>query len=163
MNENKEYTSYDAETQKAEYMNTMEKSAFAQYVTAGAVVQVNEPKRRVDIKEFRRTYDGDGFQKKIFILSVIGYIAVAFNAMISVLFNIIGLVDCGILGALVFGIHKNKSKGCAIGLLAYALINWVVVFLASGNLLTGWSWFAISIISLLLFNKADKAYAQMYK
>ena len=162
MGNNTNYNPYGSETEKQQLIENMEKSAFAQYVTAGTTMHMNESKRRIDIKEFRRTYDEDGFKKKIFIAAIIAYIVIAFNVITSVLFNLIGLIDCAILAALVIGIHKNKSKGCVIGLLAYAIINWLVVFIATSNLFSGWIWITISIFLLFMFNKADKAYKQIY-
>ena len=163
MSEQKEHDSYHAQMQKAEYENNMEKSAFAQYVTAGASMHTNESKRIMDIKEFRRTYYENGYQKKIFVIAVIAYIIIAFHVITSVLYSITGLADCAIFATLVIGIHKKKSKGCAIGLLAYSILNWLVVFLATSNLFSGWVWIAISAGSLYMIQKADKAYAQMYR
>jgi len=162
MQENKEYNPYNTDTQKTEYMDNMEKSAFAQYVTAGAMMHAEAPKRRMDIKEFRRTYNEDGYQKKIFIIAVIGYVVVALNVITAILFNIIGLVDSILLGGLVFGIHKNKSKGCAVGLLVYSIFNWLIAVFSSGNLFFGWVCLAIPILSLIMLHKADKAYKKIY-
>lgn len=162
MQENREYNPYNADAQKAEYMDSMEKSAFAQYVTAGAMMHAETPKPRMDIKEFRRTYNEDGYQKKIFIIAVIGYVVVALNAIIAILFNIIGLLDSILLGGLVFGIHKHKSKGCAVGLLVYSIFNWLIAVFSSGNMFYGWIWLAIPVLSLVMFSKTDKAYKKIY-
>uniref|UniRef100_UPI0040576DAF hypothetical protein n=1 Tax=Agathobacter sp. TaxID=2021311 RepID=UPI0040576DAF len=159
MENNTNYNPYGNE--ESEAANVMEKSAFAQYVTAGAAME-SPHMAKMGIKEFRRTYDGDGFKKKILIAAVIAYVLIAFNIIMSILFNIIGLIDSAILAALVIGMHKNKSKGCVIGLLAYSLINWLVVFIGSGNPLGGWIWIAISVFAFVMFNKVDKAYKQMF-
>ncbi len=112
-------------------------------------------------KEFLKHYAPASFKKTILVTSIIAYVLVAI-ALIGVLMgNIFGLLDVALTLGLTLGVHIAKSKGCAIGLLVYGIINVIVSSLAMG-MLAGWGWIAVPIAYLVAFSQAEKEYKAVY-
>jgi len=115
----------------------------------------------VSKKEFLKKYAPASFKKTILVTSIVAYVLVGFNLLACLMGNVFGLIDVAIRLGLTLGVHVGKSKGCAIGLLAYGLFNLIVATLAMG-MLAGWGWVAIPVVYLVAFNKAEKEYKLVY-
>lgn len=112
-------------------------------------------------KEFLKHYAPSSFKKTILVTSIIAYVLVVI-ALIGVLMgNVFGLLDVALTLGLTLGVHIAKSKGCAIALLVYGIINVVVSSLAMG-MLAGLGWVAVPIAYLVAFVQAEKEYKAVY-
>ena len=115
----------------------------------------------VSKKEFFKKYAPDSFKKTILIASIIAYVMVGINVIMVLAGNIASILDVAITLGLTLGIHVGKSKGCAIAITVYGVINVIVASLMAGSL-TGWGWLAVAIAYLVAFNKAEKEYKAVY-
>lgn len=112
-------------------------------------------------EEFLKHYAPASFKKTILVTSIIAYVLVVIALIGVIAGNIWGILDVAITLGLTLGVHIAKSKGCAIGLLVYGIINVVIASLAMG-MLAGWGWVAVPIAYLVAFSQAEKEYKAVY-
>lgn len=110
-------------------------------------------------KEYRKRYAPAALNKELKTLSIIGYVLVGINVVTGLLLNVYALVDAVLLLALVLGVHKGKSQGCAVAILVYSAFGMVVSLISAGTP-AGWGWLALGIGMLSTFRKMDKQYAK---
>ena len=109
------------------------------------------------IQEFRKKYASEGLRKNIKTWCIVAYVMCGINLLLALFVNIFALVDFALLLGLTLGLHINKSKGCAIGILVYAIIG-CVLSLVGGGSVTGVYWIAMGVASLGIFKKMDAEY-----
>lgn len=114
----------------------------------------------ISIKEYRKQYAGESFRRNVRNAAIVGYICAGINAVISLIAVPLGLIDSVIFLALTLGMHLGKSKGCAIGMLVYAIFTVVVGLVATGTL-GGWLWIVAGVNALIVFKNADKKYHEL--
>lgn len=109
--------------------------------------------------EYRRKYAPAKFHKDIKGLCIGGYVLLGISTLVAVVSNPVALVDTVLLLVLVLMVHLRKSKGCAIGLLAYSIFNCIMGIIAYGTP-AGYLWIILSIAMVVQFNKVDKQYKE---
>lgn len=115
------------------------------------------------LKEYRKNYASEPLKKSIKTWSIVAYVLVGLNAVIALLANPWMLLDTALLLGLTLGVHLNKSKGCAIALLVYTIINAVIGLIGSGTV-SGWWWIVLAVSYLGTIKKIDAEYkAEMEK
>ncbi len=97
------------------------------------------------------------FAKEVRNVAILCYVCAGLNAVISLFFNPIGLIDSLILLGLTLGMHLGKSKACAIAVLVLACIEMLVGIILFQSP-TGFLWLIAGIWAVVIFNKADKQY-----
>ncbi len=112
-------------------------------------------------KEYLRHHAPESFYTNIRINSIIAYVLCGI-AGFSALLNPFGWIDVAIYLGLTLGMHLKKSKGCAVGILVYAIFG-TVVNLIVNHMLMGWAWLVIGIYSVIVFNNAEKRYKELKK
>ena len=115
------------------------------------------PHRGVTKKEYRKHFAPAELYKQLKSYAIWGYVLVGINVAVALLFDAAALLDALLQLGLVLGIHLKRSKGCAIGLLVYTILMNVLYLIAMGSI-GGIGWLIISIGSLRIFGKMDKAY-----
>lgn len=113
--------------------------------------------RDCTLKEYRKNYASEGHRKTIRNLAIVGYVLCGVNLLVALLVNVFALVDVVVLLALVLGMHIGKSKGCAVGILVYAIIGALLSVLSGGSM-TGWGWIALGVCGINVFKKIDQEY-----
>ena len=108
-------------------------------------------------------------KKTITIISIITYILAVgifgynmsqvgpYLSYLPASYTLILLIDPFIIIGTTIGIQITKNKGFAIALLAYAIIN-TVILLAQNGSFGGWWWLAAGISQFISANKIDKEY-----
>lgn len=115
------------------------------------------------LKDYRKNYASAPLKKSIKTWSIVAYVLVGLNAVIALLVNPWMLLDTVLLLGLTLGVHLNKSKGCAIALLVYTIINAVIGVISSGSV-SGWWWIVLAVSYLGTIKKIDEEYkAEMAK
>lgn len=115
------------------------------------------------IQEYRKNYASAPLQKSIKTWSIVGYVLCGINLLLAFTVNIFALLDVAILLSLTLGVHLSKSKGCAIGLLVYAIVGGILSLISSGSF-TGVLWIAMGAGYLGTISKMDAEYkAEMAK
>ncbi len=115
------------------------------------------------LKEYRKNYASAPLKKSIKTWSIVAYVLVGLNAVIAIFANPWMLLDTALLLGLTLGVHLNKSKGCAIALLVYTLINAVIGLIGSGSV-SGWWWIVLAVSYISTIKKIDEEYkAEMAK
>lgn len=109
------------------------------------------------LQEYRKNYASEPLRKSINGWCIMGYVLCGINLLLALFVNIFALVDAAVLLGLTLGIHLGKSKACAIGILAYAIIGAVLSLIGGGGV-TGWLWIAMGISCLSTFKKMDAEY-----
>lgn len=112
-------------------------------------------------KEFINLPNLAAVKKDIKGVAIFGYICVAatiiFNLAMS---NMGGLLDAAVLLALSLGIHLKYSRGCAIALTVYSIINMIVCIVVLGSP-NGWLILAVGLGAMKAtsyFNKYWQSY-----
>jgi len=123
-------------------------------------VQPQSP-ARVTKAEYRKMCTNEKYLKDLKTSAIILYALVGFSALVSVAGNTAGLLDTAIYLGLTLGMHLGKNKGCAIGILCYAIFS-MVVMLALNGTAGGWLWLVGSIGAVKAFSVADKEYEERY-
>lgn len=109
-------------------------------------------------KEYLKRHAPAEFYKGLRITAIASYILTGINAAVVVK-NPYGLIDVALTLGLTLGMHLGRSKGCAIGLLVYSIVNMILLTVLNG-MVGGLWWLILGIAAVVVFNKADKAYAQ---
>lgn len=118
---------------------------------------VNKPTK----KEYRKICTNEKYRKELKTSAIILYVLIVLNALLSIAANPVGLLDVGIYLVLTLCMHLNKSKGCAIGVLCYAIFCVVVTMISTGNF-AGWLWLIAAMGGIKAFSIADKEYEATY-
>lgn len=111
-------------------------------------------------KEYRKTCTNEKYRKTLKTNAIIMYVLVGLNLVLSIAANISGLLDVAITLALTLGMHIAKSKGCAVGILIYSIVNMVILLILNGSV-GGWLWLVMGISCLKAFSIADKEYEEL--
>ncbi len=110
--------------------------------------------------EYFKKYAPESFAKNIKTTAIIGYACAGINALLSVAVNPLGLIDSVIFLGLTLGVHLGKSKGCAIGMLVYAIFTVVLGLVLTGTL-SGWLWIIAGASAVSVFSNAEKRYKEL--
>ena len=135
-----------------------------QYTPSGAQVQspaeipVLQPMSK---KQFRKVCTNEKYRKELKTSVITLYILTVINALVAVAVNPVGLVDAAINLGLTLGVHRGKSKACAVGILCYAIFC-TLVKMVNGGGFTGWLWFIAAWGAIKAFKQADKEYDMIY-
>ncbi len=123
--------------------------------------QAEEPQAKyASKKEFLKKYAPESFYVNVRVCAICGYVLCGLAAL-PALVNPFVLVDVAIYLALLLGMHLGKSKGCAIGILVYAIFGTVLNLIVNHALL-GWGWLIIGVLSVIIFGNAEKVYREKH-
>lgn len=111
------------------------------------------------LQEYYKKYAGDTFYNHLKITAICAYVLCGILAL-TVLLNVFAIIDLAIYLGLSVGMHLGRSRGCAIGIFAYAVLGFVVGLVMAGTI-GGWGWLAIGICALILFNNGKKRYQEL--
>lgn len=111
------------------------------------------------LKEYYKLYAGETFYKHLKIIAICAYVLCGILGL-TVMLNVIALVDLAIYLGLTLGMHLGKSRGCAIGILAYGGLGFVATLFLMGRI-AGWGWLAVGIWAVILFNNGKKRYEEL--
>lgn len=114
---------------------------------------------QVSKREYLKKYAGDSFNTNLRTTAIVGYVLCGIQAL-TILANPYVLADLAICLSLTLGMHLGRSKGCAIGILVYAVVSMLIGLLSSG-VLGGWGWLIVGIYGLVIFNNAEKRYKEL--
>lgn len=117
--------------------------------------------QQISKKQYRKVCTNEKYLKDLKSSAIALYILTALNAVLAFVGNIYGLIDVAIYLVLTLGMHKGKSKACAIGVLLYAIFS-IVVVLAMDGTVGGWLWIIAAIGGIKAFSVADKEYEFLY-
>ena len=112
-------------------------------------------------KEFRKVCQNEKYRKDLKSSAIFLYILSVVNALVAIAANPVALVDTGIYLVLILGMHLGKRKGCAVGVLLYAIFCTVVTMATTGQF-GGWLWLIAAIGAIKAFGIADKEYDMIY-
>ena len=107
-------------------------------------------------QEFFKQYAGESFYMNLKVTAICCYVLCGILGLTALL-NPFALVDVAIYLGLTLGMHLGKSKGCAIGMLVYSILGFVVNLVAAGTV-GGWGWLAVSGYAVFLFCNTEKRY-----
>lgn len=125
------------------------------------LAQPEEPQKAPPSKKVYFQYLApESFYSNLKTTSICAYVMCGIS-LLTVLVNVSALIDVAICLGLTLGMHIKKSKGCAIGILIYSIINLVVYLVATGSL-GGWAWLVVGIYAVLLFHNTEKRYKEKY-
>ena len=110
------------------------------------------------LKEYRKHYAPEGLRRNVQNLAMVGYLLGAVNLGAGV-WNMapVGIAIAAAQLALTLGMHLNKSRLCAIGIMVIACGDLLLSFLTGGSLTT-WGWVALGVCAISAFNGMDKAF-----
>ena len=111
--------------------------------------------------QYRKMCTNEKYLKDLKTSAIILYVLTGFSALVAVAGNTAGLLDAAIYLGLTLGMHLGKNKGCAIGILCYAIFSMVVLLAVNGTA-GGWLWLIGSIGAVKCFSIADKEYEARY-
>ena len=129
----------------------------AAFCTGCGTTQAAPINRNITFKEYMETHADPAHLKSIKTSAIICYVCLGISAVIAILFNLLGLIDVVVLGALTFGMHLGKSKGCAIALLVCSILSTVIALVSTGQI-SGWLWIIASVTAVSAYSKMSKAY-----
>lgn len=112
-------------------------------------------------KEYRKVCQNEKYRKDLKSSAVAMYVLSVINALVAIAANPVALVDTGIYLVLILGMHLGKRKGCAVGVLLYAIFHTVVTMATTGQF-GGWLWLIAAIGGIKAFGVADKEYDMIY-
>ena len=121
-------------------------------------MKVNEMPNNCTRKEYRKKYAPEHLRKNVQALAVMGYVLSAANLAVGIWNgNWILAAVAVVLLAMNVGLHLNKSKVCAIGILVCACAQ---LLLASyiGSSPTSWGWIALGVCCVNPIKEMDKAF-----
>ena len=132
-------------------------NADAAFLAADLAKSAQEPPlENITKAEYYKNHASDSFKKNLKITAICGYVLCGILAL-TVLVNILAILDLAIFLGLTLGMHLGRSKGCAIGILAYSGASMILTLISTGTL-GGWGWLVIGICALILFRNEDKRY-----
>ena len=123
-----------------------------------APVRAAEPMTK---RQYRKVCTEPKYRKSLKTNAIVMYVLAGLNLLLSIAANPMGLLDVAITLGLALGMHIGKSKGCAIGILVYGIVNIAILLITNGTF-SGWLWLILAISSLRAFSVADKEYESIY-
>ena len=115
-------------------------------------------------QEYRKACTNKKYLSQIRTAAIFAYVSVGLTLVMMLLTQSFwSLIDIAIVLPLAIILQTKKSKGCAIGLLVYAIIC-VVTNIIVSQTFGGWLWLITSISAVRAFSTPDKEYeaAKMY-
>ncbi len=109
--------------------------------------------------QYLRKYAGKEFNSNIRFLAILGYVMLVPLSVLAVS-NYGLLLDAAILLVLNLGMHLGRNKFCALGITAYAVLNFALS-LGASFLLVGW--IALGAFGFLQIRKAEKQYDELMR
>ena len=104
--------------------------------------------------QYLRKYAGKEFEGNLRFLAIMGYVMLAPLGLLAIT-NYAIVLDVVILLAMNLGVHLGRNKFCALGMTAYAVLNFALSMGGSG-LLVGW--IALGAFGFMQIRKAEKQY-----
>jgi len=118
------------------------------------------PVQKADsLSDYIENYAEEKTRKDIKSVAILCYVCGGITAVSAIAFNPIALIDAALIIGLALGMHKKKSKGCAIAILVLAIYEVVIALILTGQL-AGWLWVVAGIWAVITFNHAEKAYKE---
>ena len=118
------------------------------------------PVQKADsLSDYIENYAEEKTRKDIKSVAILCYVCGGITAVSAIAFNPIALIDAALIIGLALGMHKKKSKGCAIAILVLAIYEVVIALIVTGQL-AGWVWVVAGIWAVITFNHAEKAYKE---
>lgn len=115
---------------------------------------------QVSFRKFVNEIGDPKIKKEMNSVGIIGYILAAINLLISIVsMNLNGIVDVVLIAGFSLGIHIGKSRICAILLLIYGAINFIVMTAQYGRPAGYWG-LILGICAIREFYKAHKQYKE---
>ena len=124
------------------------------YANAAAVEN-----RNISKSEFCRSCAPDKMRKNIRASAILCYISAAITAVFAIMFNPFMFLDVVIVLVLGLLIHLKQSRVCAVLLLAYSLLNCVVILLSTGRF-SGWLIILGGVFAVIYTFQLEKAYRE---
>lgn len=147
---------YNYGTQPA--ANQGNQNSYSYAAQNAAPVHAAEPMTKA---QYRKVCTEPKYRKSLKTNAIVMYVLAGLNLLLSIATNPFGLLEVAITLGLTLGMHLGKSKGCAIGLLVYGIVNIVILLVLNGSI-SGWLWLVLAISSLRAFSIADKEYESIY-
>lgn len=104
--------------------------------------------------QYLRKYAGKEFEGNLRFLAILGYVMLAPLGLLAIT-NYAIVLDVVVLLAMNLGMHLGRNKFCALGMTAYAVLNFALSMGGSG-LLVGW--IALGAFGFMQIRKAEKQY-----
>ena len=104
--------------------------------------------------QYLRKYAGKEFEGNLRFLAIMGYVMLVPLGLLAIT-NYAIVLDVVILLAMNLGMHLGRNKFCALGMTAYAVLNFALSMGGSG-LLVGW--IALGAFGFMQIRKAEKRY-----
>ena len=112
---------------------------------------------KISFREFINTVADPKIKKDLSIVGIIGYVLAAFNLVLSIFFNILGLIDVALIAVFSLGIHFGKSRVCSVLLCLYGAVNFILSLLDTGKPSGYWILF-LGISAVIRVFEANKQY-----
>lgn len=109
----------------------------------------------VSRKEFINKYAQPSVRKDIKSIAIVCYVCAGLTFIVSCIVSPIGIIDSLILAGLALGMHLSKSRGFAIALFVFSIIE-TLLSLVVGSF-PFW-WLFAGVAALVTFNKIEKQY-----
>ena len=127
-------------------------------VPAGETLQIPTGTTK---REYLKKYAGADFARRVKGAAIMGYVCAGINAVVCLIMGMpFGLIESAILLGLSLGMHLGKSKGCAIGILAYSVFSMVLGVVLYGSV-GGWLWVLTGIFAVINFVNAEKKFKEL--
>jgi hypothetical protein len=104
--------------------------------------------------QYLRKYAGKEFEGNLRFLAIMGYVMLVPLGLLAIT-NYAIVLDVVILLVMNLGMHLGRNKFCALGMTAYAVLNFALSMGGSG-LLVGW--IALGAFGFMQIRKAEKQY-----
>lgn len=104
-------------------------------------------------------YAGKEFNSNIRFLGILGYVMLVPLGVLAVS-NYALLLDAAILLLMNLGMHLGRNKFCALGMSAYAVLNFALSLGASALLM---GWIALGAFGFMQIRKAEKQYDELMR
>ena len=114
---------------------------------------------KVSKLQYLRKYAGKEFNGNIRFLAIMGYVMLVPLGLLAIT-NYAIVLDVAVLLAMNLGMHLGRNKFCALGMTAYAVLNFALSMGGSG-LLVGW--IALGAFGFMQIRKAEKQYDELMR
>lgn len=120
--------------------------------------QVDTMPNSCTLKEYRRKYAPEHLRKNVTNLALVGYLLATVNLGMGIWNgNGFQIAVAAVLLVLDFGLHRDKSKFCAIGILVCACADLLLASVTGGSM-TNWGWIALGFCAINPISEMDKAF-----
>lgn len=110
------------------------------------------------LKEYRKKYAPEHLRKNVQNLALVGYLLGVVNLAMGIWNgNVFQIAVAVVLLVLDLGLHLNKSKVCAVGILVCACLD-LLLSAYTGGSATNWGWIALGFCAIGPINEMDKAF-----